>query len=92
MLATGPLDGFVEYVPESYTLTSILEPNKWGSIEAFFHDEHHTKNTSDRVKVLNTFVKSSAGLEIIEIYLNIIINTYFNTPTIDIELINQLLF
>ncbi len=58
VLATGPAHGFVEFVPNSHTLASILGTYD-GDIRKFF--EQHNPKPQALAKVLDTFVKSSAG-------------------------------
>lgn len=60
VLATGPQHGFVEFVPASHTLTSILDKfDKPNPIRKFF--EQHNPKPQVLAKVLETFVKSCAG-------------------------------
>lgn len=68
VLATGPEDGFVEYVANSHTLTSILEKHN-KDIRKFFHV--HNPKPQKLSKVLNTFVKSCAGYCVITYILGI---------------------
>jgi hypothetical protein len=57
VLATGPAHGFVEFVPNSHTLTSILDKyEKPNPIRKFF--EQHNPKPQTLAKVLDTFVKS----------------------------------
>jgi phosphatidylinositol 3-kinase len=57
VLATGPAHGFVEFVPKSHTLTSILDKfDKDNPIRRFF--EQHNQKPQTLAKVLDTFVKS----------------------------------
>jgi len=67
-LATGPTDGFVEFVPESHTLTSIFD-NYGRDIRKFL--EKHNPKPKDMAKALDTFVKSTAGYCVITYILGI---------------------
>jgi phosphatidylinositol 3-kinase len=69
VLATGPADGFVEFVPDSYTLTSILDSSNHGSIQNFF--QFHNNSPQALNKVLDNFTKSSAGYCVITYILGI---------------------
>jgi len=68
VLATSPEDGFVEFVPNSYTLQSILQKHN-KSIKHFL-DLHNSK-AQDLQKALNTFIKSCAGYCVITYLLGI---------------------
>jgi len=68
VLATSSSDGFVEYVPDSYTLTSILE-NYGRDIRKFF--EAHNPKAASLAKALDIFVKSTAGYCVITYILGI---------------------
>jgi len=68
VLATSPLHGFVEFVPNSHTLTSVLEHFD-KDIRKFF-DKHHPK-VQNLQKALDTFVKSCAGYCVITYILGI---------------------
>ncbi len=59
VLATSPTTGFVEYVPRSYSLTSVLQGFQ-GEIRRFF--EHHNKIIQHQT-VLDTFVRSCGTCE-----------------------------
>jgi len=68
VLATSSEHGFVEFVADSHTLTSILaDYNR--DIKQFFHTK--TPKISELAKVLDTFVKSCAGYCVITYLLGI---------------------
>jgi len=68
VLATGPGHGFVEFVEQSHTITSILA--KYDSdIRKFF--EQHNPKPQVLAKVLDTFVKSCAGYCVITYILGV---------------------
>lgn len=60
--------GFVEYVPNSYTLTSILHDYS-KDIRQFF--QHHNPKAQDLAKTIDTFIKSCAGYCVITYILGI---------------------
>jgi len=68
VLATSPDDGFVEYVPNSFTVTSILEKYD-KDIRKFF--SKFNPRPHDLQRVLDTFVKSCAGYCVITYILGI---------------------
>jgi phosphatidylinositol 3-kinase len=68
VLATSPLDGFVEFVPRSHTLTAILE--KYDKDIGKFLSAHNNR-PSDLANALDTFVKSCAGYCVITYILGI---------------------
>jgi len=68
VLATSPDDGFVEYVPNSFTVTSILEKYD-KDIRKFF--SKFNARPHDLQRVLDTFVKSCAGYCVITYLLGI---------------------
>ena len=68
VLATSSKEGFVEFVQESHTLTSILE--KYGNdIRKFL--EHYNPKPSDLQQTLENFVRSCAGYCVITYLLGI---------------------
>jgi len=68
VLATGTSQGFVEYVPKSHTLTSILEEYD-RDIGKFF--THHNPRPNQLQAAVDTFIKSSAGYCVITYILGI---------------------
>ena len=68
VLATSPDTGFVEFVPKSHTVTSILE-NYDRDIRKFFHK--YNPKPQQLSKALDTFVKSCAGYCVITYILGI---------------------
>jgi len=68
VLATGPSHGFVEFVPNSHTLTSILD--KYDKDIRRFLEQHNPKPQT-LAKVLDTFVKSCASYCVITYILGI---------------------
>jgi phosphatidylinositol 3-kinase len=68
VLATSPEDGFVEFVPDSRTLTSILQDYD-KNIGSFF--EKHNPKRPQLQKTLDNFVKSCAGYCVITYILGI---------------------
>lgn len=68
VLATSPVDGMLEFVPDSHTITSVLaDHNK--DIREFF--QKHNPKPSDMQRCLDTFVKSCAGYCVITFILGI---------------------
>jgi len=68
VLATSPTQGFVEYVPKSFTLTSVFEEYD-KDIKKFF--QHFNPKPNQVQAVLETFVKSCAGYCVITDILGI---------------------
>jgi len=68
VLATAPSAGFVEFVPDSFELSAILD-KFGGDIRKFF--EHHHPRPQALRKVLDTFVKSTAGYCVITYILGV---------------------
>lgn len=69
VLAVSPQHGFVEFVQKSHALTAVLEKND-RDIRKFF--ETHTGGRKQKLhKVLDTFVKSTAGYCVITYLLGI---------------------
>ena len=68
VLATGPDDGFVEFVPNSYALAYIL--NKYDNSIARFFQEFN-KKPSEIQNALDTFIRSCAGYAVITYILGI---------------------
>jgi len=69
VLATGPKEGFIEYVPESETLSAILDEFPKGDPIGSYLQEHNT--TSGKNEAVQNFIKSAAGYCVITYLLGI---------------------